>query len=85
MSENKYRPIRDYALIGYAHTAALISSDGSIEWLCWPRFDSLALFCRLLDRHKGGHFRVGPAGACGQDRGHGPGVGRVRGQDARGG
>ena len=58
-----YRPIRDYALIGDAHSAALISSDGSLDWLCWPRFDSPAVFCRLLDKEKGGHFSVRPAGA----------------------
>jgi alpha,alpha-trehalase len=57
-----YRPIRDYAIIGDAHTAALVSKDGSIDWCCWPYFDSPAIFCSLLDCVRGGLFRVGPAG-----------------------
>jgi GH15 family glucan-1,4-alpha-glucosidase len=46
--ENEYRPIRDYGLIGDAHTAALVSSDGSIDWLCWPRFDGQVVLAYAL-------------------------------------
>jgi GH15 family glucan-1,4-alpha-glucosidase len=53
--------IEDYALIGDCTTAALVSRDGSIDWLCWPRFDSDACFAALLGTTRNGHWRIGPA------------------------
>ena len=55
--------IGDYALIGDCHSAALVGSDGSIDWACFPRFDSPAIFCRALDEQRGGSFAVTPADA----------------------
>jgi GH15 family glucan-1,4-alpha-glucosidase len=55
--------IEDYALVGDLHTAALIGLDGSIDWLCLPRFDSPACFAALLADSDAGHWRIAPAGA----------------------
>jgi GH15 family glucan-1,4-alpha-glucosidase len=55
--------IEDYALIGDCETAALVSKDGSIDWLCWPRFDSGACFAALLGDANNGRWRIAPASA----------------------
>lgn len=55
-----YPPLEDLGLIGDGATVALAGLDGSIGWLCLPRFDSEPLLCGLLDADRGGHFRVTP-------------------------
>jgi GH15 family glucan-1,4-alpha-glucosidase len=57
------RMIEDYALIGDLHTAALVARDGSVDWLCLPRFDSKACFAALLGEDRHGHWRIAPAEA----------------------
>jgi GH15 family glucan-1,4-alpha-glucosidase len=54
-------PIEDYALIGDCITAALVSRHGSIDWLCWPRFDSGACFAALLGAPRHGRWKIAPA------------------------
>jgi GH15 family glucan-1,4-alpha-glucosidase len=53
----------DYGIIGNCKTAALISREGSIDWCCFPRFDSPSVFAKLLDEEKGGHFSLTPVHA----------------------
>jgi alpha,alpha-trehalase len=55
-----YPPLEDLGLIGDGATAALVGLDGSIYWMCLPRFDSEPVFCGLLDRERGGHFTIAP-------------------------
>jgi GH15 family glucan-1,4-alpha-glucosidase len=58
------QPIEDYALIGDCLTAALVGRNGSIDWLCLPRFDSAACFAALLGSPEHGRFMIAPAGPC---------------------
>ncbi|MEU9229792.1 glycoside hydrolase family 15 protein [Streptomyces massasporeus] len=55
--------IEDYALIGDEQTAALVGTDGSVDWLCLPRFDSAACFARMLGDEDNGYWRIAPVGA----------------------
>jgi GH15 family glucan-1,4-alpha-glucosidase len=60
--------IQDYAIIGDCRSAALISRGGSLDWLCWPRFDSPSIFAAILDEDKGGRFLIAPQGAFRSER-----------------
>ena len=55
-----YLPIEDHGIVGDLHTAALVGTDGTIDWLCLPAFDSPSVFCSILDDEKGGHFILRP-------------------------
>lgn len=63
------RPIEDYALLSDRRCAALVSSEGSIDWFCRPRFDSPAVYARLLDADAG-HWSIRPAGPFTSERGY---------------
>ena len=57
---SRYEPIENYGIVGNMRGAALISLDGSVDWLCLPRFDSPSVFGAILDAEKGGRFRIAP-------------------------
>ena len=59
---SQYQPIENHGIIGNMRTAALVSLDGSVDWLCLPHFDSPSVFAAILDAEKGGRFRIAPAG-----------------------
>jgi GH15 family glucan-1,4-alpha-glucosidase len=59
---DRYPPIAEHGLIGDLQTAALVTTDGTVDWFCCPRFDSPSVFASLLDHDNGGRFRIGPEG-----------------------
>jgi len=60
LNANRYPNIADHGLIGDLQTAALVTTDGTMDWFCCPRFDSPSVFASLLDADKGGYFRIAP-------------------------
>ena len=59
-NNGSYLPIADHGVIGDMRTAALVGTNGTIDWLCWPRFDAPSVFGSILDSAKGGHYRLAP-------------------------
>src|SRR5437667_10150058 len=60
----RYPEIADHGLIGDLQTAALVTTDGTVDWFCCPRFDSPSVFASLLDHRKGGHFSLHTVDDC---------------------
>jgi GH15 family glucan-1,4-alpha-glucosidase len=61
-SDRPIAKIHDYAAVGDCRSAALVSRYGSVDWLCWPRFDSPSIFAAILDKNKGGYWSISPMG-----------------------
>ena len=61
VAPSPFTPIADYGFLSNCHTGALVAPDGTVDWLCVPRFDSPSVFGGLLDRGAGG-FRFAPFG-----------------------
>jgi alpha,alpha-trehalase len=73
-----YEPIRDYAVIGDCHGAALVSRSGSVDWCCLERFDADPVLCRLLDAGRGGYLSIRPTRRCRSTRAYVPGTNILR-------
>src|SRR3954447_2400880 len=56
-----YLPIAEHGIIGDLHTVALVGTNGAIDWYCCPAFDAPSVFAAILDRQKGGYYRIAPA------------------------
>src|SRR5439155_8496367 len=69
----EFLAIEDYGLLADCNSAALAGRDGSIDWLCLPRYDSPAVFARILDP-EAGHWSIRPTGECRSDRRYLPGT-----------
>src|SRR5919205_3871472 len=61
MKGSGYLPIADHGIIGDLHTVALVGANGTIDWYCCPAFDSPSVFASILDKDKGGFYRISPA------------------------
>jgi GH15 family glucan-1,4-alpha-glucosidase len=61
-SMDRYPPIAEHGLIGDLQTAALVTTNGCVDWFCCPRLDAPSVFASLLDHDNGGRFRIGPEG-----------------------
>jgi GH15 family glucan-1,4-alpha-glucosidase len=57
---DEYVPIQEHGVIGDLHTVALVGTDGTIDWYCCPRFDSPSVFAAILDKNRGGLYRIAP-------------------------
>src|SRR5688572_1751939 len=68
-----FRPVADYGLLADCNSAALVDRDGSIDWLCTPRYDSAAILSRLLDP-EAGHWSIRPVGQFSSERRYLPGT-----------
>ena len=55
-----YLPIAEHGIIGDLHSIALVGTDGTIDWYCCPRFDSPSVFGAILDKERGGFYRIAP-------------------------